>query len=515
MASCPRSSDDCGGILQVVVIPQQSYSPFPYIASYSTYTGVRRSELLQRRQLHRFLKSLLFFSPFPTPRLLLLPLLTKKATNLPNSHDCNPPVTPLCPPLPHFTPSRPCRYRDLRPAPAAPSLAAASDVGCAFDNASELLPPLLCVLYRLGTEAPAAASLSHHAAQIAGSLSRVLVGIDVDTAEASLALLMVLQQCCSSSETFCSALLATQTSDVVTSRPPFSSSSIISSISGASSNTSAHISTGSTVIHCILTACISTNDLHAAAAMLCIASLSLNHSPATFTLAAAPQTLSTMQMVCGRMSHYASSPSPAAAATVLAAASLMLSALLPSPALSPLLFKLASFASPFTHIPPLCIAIHVLAHIVSQQSADSSSSIETTTVSNTRIFATTSLAYFAHYLSSTWDSVASSAPSSAAPSASTPRMQLSQTVSHILASSPCQVRLSSAIYLQNLASHCSAQSCRDPFCCWCWKKRSRGAVYRCVKQQRTAGIMRCCRLHFCWLSFALFLGQIQYGIQSC
>jgi hypothetical protein len=290
---------------------------------------------------------------------------------------------------------------------------------------------------------------------------------------------MVLQQYCSCSEAFCSALLATQTSDVVTSKPPFSSSSIISSISGASSNTSALISTGSTVIHCILTACISTNDLHAAAAMLCIASLSLSHSPATFTLAAAPQTLSTLQMVCGRMSHYASSPSSAAATSALAAASLMLSALLPSPALSPLMFKLASFASPFTHSPPLSTAIHVLAHIVSQQSVESSSSAETTSVSNTRIFATTSLAYFAYYLSSTWDSVASSALSSAAPAASTPRIQLSQTVSHILASSPCQVRLPSVICLRNLVSHSGARSCRDPFCCWCWKKRSRGAAFLC------------------------------------
>ena len=310
------------------------------------------------------------------------------------------------------------------------------DFGCAFDNAGELLPPLLCVLHRLGTDQRTATGILRHSAEIAGALARVLVGIDVDVAEAALALFIVLQQQCSISEEFCIALLATQTSEVVTSKPPFSSSSMISSISGVSSGTAVSISTGSTVTHCLLTACISTNDLHAAAAMLCVASLALNHVPAVSAFAAAPQTLSTMQMVCGRMLHYASS---ASLSTTLAAASLMLSSLLPSPTLSQLRYKLLSFASPFTSVPPLSAALHVLMHAVSRDTLQNISmdSTDKLSINRTRVVAATALAYFASHLSSLWDSFTSSLSSSSSSSSATP--QFTPALAELLASAPCQV----------------------------------------------------------------------------
>jgi hypothetical protein len=298
-------------------------------------------------------------------------------------------------------------------------------------------------MYRLGTDVLTASNISLQSAAIAGALARVLVGIDVDVAEAALALLMVLQQHCSNNEVFCAALLETQTSENVTSRPPFSSSSVISSISGVSSNTNCSISTGSTVIHCILTACISSNDLHAAAAMLCIASLALNHLPAVFALANAPQTLSTIQMVCGRLAHYASSGSSASA--TLAAASLMLSALLPSPALSPMIFKLASFASPFTSEPPLCAALHVLAHIVATESLENCSigSAGRIGISRVRVTATTALAYVALCVPALWDSFISSSFSSSPPpsssSAVASKFPLARALMQLLPSVPFEV----------------------------------------------------------------------------
>ncbi len=399
------------------------------------FAGAVHLEMQQRlplKQHHILFRS---FSQSPTRLHLHLPLPRKQATDSPNLHDCTPRAQ-------YFSYAR-CisniclfRYRDFRPVPPVSTSGARSDFGSAFDNAGELLSPLLCVLHRLGTDQRTATGISRHSAEIAGALARVLVGIDVDVAEAALALLMVLQQQCSNSKEFCTALLATQTSEVVTSKPPFSSSSIISSISGVSSGTVVSISTGSTVTHCLLTACISTNDLHAAAAMLCVASLALNHVPAASAFAAAPQTLSTMQMVCGRMLHYASSSS---SSSTLAAASLMLSALLSCPSLSLLRHKLSSFASPFTSVPPLSAALHVLTLAVSRDSLQNSSIGGTSSVSmnRTRVIAATALAYFACHLSPLWDSFISS--SSSVSSSSSAASQLTLALAELLASAPCQV----------------------------------------------------------------------------
>ncbi len=417
--------------------------------------GVKRSELPQHLTQRRFHKSSLSFSPLPIPRLLpLQPPPTKKTADSRNLLDCTPltlpPQTRLFVIAMEAKPSQSsCRYRDFRPAPPVSATGGALDFSCAFDNAGELLPPLLCVMYRLGTDVLTSSSISLQSAAIAGALARVLVGIDVDVGEAALALLMVLQQHCNSNEAFCAALLETQTSEFVTSKPPFSSSSIISSISGASSNTICSVSNGNTVIHCILTACISSKDLHAAAAMLCIASLALNHTPAALALAAAPQTLSTIQMVCGRLTHYASS-GPSTSAT-LAAACLMLSALLHSPALSPLIFKLGSFASPFTSEPPLSTALHVLAHIVTTESLENcsvGSAVKISRqISRVRVTATTALAYVALSLPALWDSFISSSISSLPPplaslassSAVVPNFVFAHALMQLLPSVPCQV----------------------------------------------------------------------------
>jgi hypothetical protein len=318
-----------------------------------------------------------------------------------------------------------------------------SDFGCAFDNAGDLLPPLLCILHRLGTDQITATGISRRSAEIAGALARILVGMDVDVAEASLALLLVLQQQCSSDESFCMALLTTHTSEAVTSKPPFSSSSILSSISGTSTNTIVSISSVSTVIHCLLTACISASDLHAAAAMLCVTSLARTYKPAASALAAAPQILPTLQMVCGRMVHYASSSSP-----TFAAASLMLSTLISFPSLSSLKFNLLSFTSSFTSVPPLSAAMHALIRAVSDDTSSSIDNAGCICISRTRVIAATALAYFAFHLPTLWDSFISSSSSSSSSASSSSssaaeKVQVTDALAQLLASSPCQVLVAS------------------------------------------------------------------------
>jgi hypothetical protein len=59
------------------------------------------------------------------------------------------------------------------------------------------------------------------------------------------------------------------------------------------------------------------------------------------------------------------------------------------------------------------------------------------TISSTRMFATTALAYFALHIPAIWDAVISSSQSSSSPSEAI-KVRLSQALAHILASAPCQ-----------------------------------------------------------------------------